>query len=53
MPITEHKKIALLIDAENTSSRYIALILNELNAYGSTATKTLSTAGETICSSTR
>ena len=34
MPITEHKKIALLIDAENTSSRYIALILNELNAYG-------------------
>lgn len=34
MPITEHKKIALLIDAENTSSRFITLILDELNAYG-------------------
>ena len=34
MPITDHKKIALLIDAENTSHKYIELIFNELGAYG-------------------
>ena len=34
MPITDHKRIALLIDAENTSHKYIELIFNELGAYG-------------------
>ncbi|MBQ7155984.1 MAG: NYN domain-containing protein [Synergistaceae bacterium] len=34
MPITDHKKIALLIDAENTSHKYIELIFDELGAYG-------------------
>ena len=34
MPITDHKRIALLIDAENTLHKYIELIFNELGAYG-------------------
>lgn len=34
MPITDHKKIALLIDAENTAPKYIELVFDELRAYG-------------------
>ena len=30
----EQKRIALLIDAENVSSKYIKLIMDELGAYG-------------------
>lgn len=35
MPIADRKKIAILIDAENTSSRYIKLILEGIDSYGS------------------
>ncbi|MBQ6970948.1 MAG: NYN domain-containing protein [Synergistaceae bacterium] len=34
MAVTDRKQIALLIDAENTSWRYIELILREISAYG-------------------
>lgn len=34
MPITEHKKIALLIDAENIPPKYIELIFDEISRYG-------------------
>ena len=34
MPMADQKKIALLIDAENTSPRYIELIFNEMREYG-------------------
>ena len=34
MPMTDHKKIALLIDAENTAAKYMELVFDELRAYG-------------------
>ncbi len=34
MPIAEHKRIALLFDAENTATKYMEIIFNELSSYG-------------------
>lgn len=39
MPVDGQKKIALLIDAENISPRYINLIFDELRTYGSATYK--------------